>query len=310
MKECHFYIKYKGPNPANTSQMDLVELGNSIAGLGPLLDKIFSASKLNGELNVQTSKVEDGCILIDLLIDPTLGALPFENVQDLLAFLQFVDYAKFLVAQSFFDTLADTHDALNKYWDKYPFDRDMLLIFIPLAIAYSKKLKKRLDLMFNDRPVSPKLAKNLQKTVKSKSYKKMLSPFTEDHVSSIEFSQNRSFQAPATIDNSNFESYLPEDETILPRLENGDEVALTGTIVSMQHSRGDTLSFQFSEGSQKHTLITHPRDGETTKDYAEYYAFDSILLTAEVVRHSMYKKPKLKVLELKESQLQMDFDKK
>lgn len=312
MDQCHFYIKYKGPNPENSSQIDLVELGNSIAGLDPLLNKIFAASKINGDLEVKANKIEDGCILIDLLmqVDQAAGALPFDNVQDLLNFLQFVDHAQFLVAQQFFDNITDTADALDKYWSAHPFRAQMLTNFVTLAIAFSKQLKTRLDLIFNGRPVSPKLAKGLQKTVKSKSYKKVLHPFTEDHVSSIEFSTEKTFRSPAKIDNSNFESYLPEDEAILPKLENGDVVAITGTIVGMQHSRGDTLKFQFSDGSKKHTLVTYPKEGETTKDYADYYTQDTLLLTAEVVRLSMYKKPKLKVVDIQESQLQMDLEEK
>ena len=116
----------------------------------------------------------------------------------------------------------------------------------------------------------------------------------EDTAASIEISHDRKFKKAVSINQNNFHEYLGEDEKILDHLENGISYKLHGAITSMKSTRGDSLTFKYIFNRKTYNLDLYPPDGATTKRYTDFYK-ENVVIEAEVVRMSSYKKPKLKL---------------
>ena len=128
-----------------------------------------------------------------------------------------------------------------------------------------------------------------------------LKPLIEDKAASIEVSAERKFKNPVSINQNNFEKYLGEEEKILPHLENGDIHSLRGEIRSLKSTRGDSLTFRYIYKNKRYNMDLFPPDGVSTKQYIAYYK-EKVLVEAEVIRISFYKKPKLKLQSIDFSQ--------
>jgi hypothetical protein len=136
-------------------------------------------------------------------------------------------------------------------------------------------------------------AYRLHNMVLSKKFKKIVIPIAEDKIKSIRFGTDKNFALPTTIDSSNFEGYLSEDERILSEWENGQKINLTGEIVAIQSTRGEILRFKAIEVEPKYQLLVAiPEDGKSSENYLEFYK-KQVNLEAEVFRSSMYKKPEI-----------------
>jgi hypothetical protein len=130
---------------------------------------------------------------------------------------------------------------------------------------------------------------------KKRGFKRALKPLIEDRASSIEISSDRKFNKTRTLINqNNFHEYLGEEEQILPHLENGETFSFVGEITSLKSTRGDSLTFKYIYKNKAFNLDLLPPDGTSTKAYTDYYK-ENVIVGAEVIRESMYKKPKLKL---------------
>jgi hypothetical protein len=100
---------------------------------------------------------------------------------------------------------------------------------------------------------------------------------------------------------------LTVDNEILPDLVNGLEVVLDGEITSLKSTRGDSLTFQWIDSGTVYNLELFPSSGKNTKNYVKFYK-EKVRVTAVVERVSMYKKPKLHLLEIEHVQFSLDLD--
>lgn len=120
-------------------------------------------------------------------------------------------------------------------------------------------------------------------------------PIIEDSASAIEVSADRKFgSAAARIDPANLGDYLTPESQILPDLHNGQEYTLQGEITSLKATRGESLTFHYTDAGKVYNLDAIPEPGKSTKDYVPFYK-ERVYLKAEVERNSYFKKPKLHI---------------
>lgn len=294
----NFFIKYRGIQASNDSIVDLVALGESIIGFDALIKEVFRISKMNGDVSISATKTRDGSLIVDILVAVSniIGSTPFERVEDLLNFLKIVDHNQWEQAGNFFNDLNYTHRTLNDYFAANPLDYTLVCSFIAYLIGKARRHKHSPDL--DDLPKDYAIA--LHKAIKARKFKKAISPLIENEATSIEVSDDHDFtsQKTVTIDVSNFESYLSEDEeAILPDYENGKVYMFTGAILSIQCIRGETMKIRIHGFNKKYRDLTAlPEEGKTTQDYMVFYGKDkTVLIEAMIERNSLYQKPKIHV---------------
>jgi hypothetical protein len=307
----NLFIRYKGLNVENDSEIDLVALGESIAAFDGVIRELFEISGVHAEFEVHAEKVREGSVIIEVatqITDFMQGGV-FSSPQDLINYLQVVNVELCETARQFFSQIRDDVRTVNDFAKEQPAVYDAIKYGITIVMGYlfgRARYQKKMptEQCPDGKRVPLKYAKKLHRMVLKKGFKKVVAPLAEDAASSIEVSADRDFRTSEKIDQHNFEEYLPDDERILPELENGDVKVFIGQIRGIQSSRGDTLSFRFMRGEHPETLVTFPADEETSKSYLKFYQED-IGLEAEVIRTSMFKKPKLKVISVCEHQSTM-----
>lgn len=293
----NLFIRYKGVNPNNDSEIRLESLAESINGFDQVLKDLFSISKINRDISIYANKVRQGSLIIDLSIcvDSIFEGSPFERVNDLLEFLKVVNKDEFYRASEFFSNLKGVHRSLNDYFARNPLDHDLITIFIAylLGRAGAHKDKPDIDNVPKDYAIA------LHKMIKNGKFKKALKPFIENELASVEVSEYQDFSKIKTrIDRANFESYLSEKEKVLPEYEDGKLYIFTGTIVGMQCSRGDSMTLRVNGIQKKYRdLISLPPPDKSTKDYDKFYG-KQIVARVCVERTSLYQKPKLHIQEI------------
>ena len=302
--KANLFIRFKGIGE-DDSEIDLATLGESIIGFDIAIKEIFKISKLNTDLSVSVNKTRKGSLIVDTIVNVVMHAntLPFDNVIDLLNFLQASNHESWNHAKEFFNTSLDvakySHRTVNDYFARNPFDQEVLSTLITAFVAYifgkaqGQKQYPNLDQL----PKEYALATH--KMIKRHKFKKALKPFIDEKVSSIEMSNYANFSESKLITSENFENYLSEDEKILPNYEDGKVYIFTGKIVAMQCSKGDSLKLQIHGFSRKERdLIAFPPEGKTTKDLDNFYEED-VIVNARVERRSLYQKPKLHILDIR-----------
>ncbi|MDZ4184659.1 MAG: hypothetical protein U1D97_06730, partial [Desulfuromonadales bacterium] len=153
-----------------------------------------------------------------------------------------------------------------------------------------------------------RIAKELYGLIKRNGFKGLVSPIVNETAVEIEISPNRNFRGvSAKIDEGNFEDYLTADNEILPDFVNGLEVVLEGAITSLKSTRGDSLTFQYIDAGNVYNLELFPPNGKNTKNFVRFYK-ENVRVFATIERISMYKKPKLHLLEIEQVQINLDFN--
>lgn len=298
--EPNFFIKYNGKSDSDGSTIDLVVLGESIVGFNSVIKEIFKISKLKGEISISANKIREGSIIIDVIIFVSQHAneIPFDKVIDFLNFLKVISQDSYTAAVNFFNGIQEVHEGINEFAKEYPATYDLvkdgITLFIGILIGRAQKHKNQPDL--DNLP--EKYAMALHKMISSKKFTKALKPLVEDEAVSIEVSSEKSFEHRTKIDLDNFENYLGEGEQILPDLKHGEASRLTGKVVGLQCSRGDSLKVKVHiKGKRYLTLVAFPPEGKTTQDLDELYGHN-VIIEAEIERKSLYQKPKLHIIQI------------
>lgn len=144
--------------------------------------------------------------------------------------------------------------------------------------------------------------------IKRNGFKGFISPIVNETAGEIQISPDRNFMfGSARINDTNFEDYLTAENEILPDFVNGVEVVLEGEITSLKSTRGDSLTFQYIDSGTVYNLELFPPNGKNTKNYVKFYK-EKVRVTATVERISMYKKPKLNLIDIEQIQASFDFD--
>lgn len=308
----NLYIKYVGPDPSRTSNIDLKILGESIQGFDQVIRELVKVLKIEGEVEVKATQISDGSILVKVLVE-LVSTLPFSSPQDYLDFLQFINSALHAEVSSQWSQLMDVHENVNEWATRNPVDFAVVQASLTGAlvklVTMTRKQKNAITAEDDEGMLIPaKYPARLKKLINNRVYRKALKPFVEGEAVKIEVSAREDFQQAAQISDGNFGDYLSEEELVLPEWENGSEVDVTGKILSLQCTRGESLKFKVTGVPRKHQLlIAYPPDGKTTQDYLTFYRKD-VWIKAEVVRKSLYQKPNLVIKDIGLVQRSMDGD--
>lgn len=300
----NLFIKYKGIDNKDSSEIDLVTLGESIIGFDVAIKEVFKISKINANLKISINKTREGSLIVDIVgaVVDVVNNTPFKNVNDLLDFLKVTDASLWNNANEFFSGTASyihqSHRTANDYFARNPLDLEVLSTLVTFFIGYifGKAGTQKKFPNLNELP--KQYAISTHKMIKNHKFKKALKPFVDEKVTSIEISTDKDFKRKTLISAENFENYLSEDEKILPDYENGKMYLFTGKIVAMQCSKGDSLKLQVHSFSRKERdLVAYPPEGKTTKELEKFYEED-VSVKAIIERKSFYQKPKLHIQEI------------
>lgn len=291
----NLFIKYV---PYPNSDIDLNLLGESLIGFERVIKECFKISKIDGNLEVKAKNLSAGSIVIEIVLHVSAG-IPFNSISDMLAFYKIASPDLHIQLLSGFSEFNKIHETVNDLVAKYPLDFALVAAFISKIIECAKRQKKRvqvIDEKGEDLPEKP-YAKALHRMInKERIFKKALKPFVEDELSKIQISNERSFSHSSEITTQNFEGYLPEDARILPEYQNGQKVELSGNLVGLQKSKGDSMKIRVHDIKKNYSLlVAYLDESHDTKDCLQFYGQD-IIFEAEILRKSLYQKPKLKII--------------
>ena len=289
------HLRYKGVDNTDDSCLDLSDLGKSLVGFDKLLRELVKITKVNADVSIKTTAFRDGSVIVDLLIklQELSEQVPFDRVNDLLDYLKIANDIAWEEAVHFFQEISSKSKSVYDYLSNHPVELTGISIVLVKLMEFARKNKNQpcLDCEKIPRRVAFELNRLIQK---KRGFKIALKPLIEDKASSIEVSSDRKFKKRTLIDQNNFHEYLGEEEKILPHLENGNICPLIGEIRSLKSTRGDSLTFKYDYKNKTYNLDLLPPDGVSTKKYTDYYK-ERVVIEAEVVRASLYKKPKLKL---------------
>jgi len=291
--DTNLHLRYTGLSDVDDACMDLSDLGTSLVGFDRLLRDIIKITKINGELSIRAMSFREGSIIVDILIkiQEISEHFIFDNVSELLDYLKIANEIVWQQAISFFQEITSRTKTVYDYLSKHPVELTTLSVAIVKLFELARKNKDQPCLDSDEIP--KRIAIELNKLIqKKRGFKLALKPLIEDKASSIEVSSERTFRRPLVIDQNNFHEYLGEDDKILPHLENGKVYSLIGEIRSLKSTRGDSLTFRYMYRTKTYNLDLFPPHKISTKEYTDYYK-ESVIIDAEVIRSSFYKKPKL-----------------
>lgn len=286
-------IKYRW-DPEKTG-VDLKTLGESIVGFNDAIKYTARVLQVKGEISVMANVAKDGSIIFEILTELSSIAqeIPFENLQAYLDFLKLVGKQ---AAVEGFEWASQAHEDLNALYARHPLTSGLLGLAIVALLRWARKQKKAPVVQDDDgKQLSKNYAIRLHKLIKRRVFKKALVPFVEEQVTEIEIKATYKPDQQAIINNQNFEEYLSEEEQILPEYENGKTYRFVGSIVGLESTRGEYMKFKADGIKREHSLlIAFPGDERKTEDFLDFYK-KQVLIEAEIVRKSLYQKPKLVV---------------
>lgn len=291
------HIKYVGISPQRESELDLNLLGESIQGFDQVLRELIDVMKVRGEVEIRATKVSQGSIVIEILIDISTDQF-FSHIRDYLAFLELVDLDAYRQVMTDLGELNAARRAANDWVAENPIDAGLIVwglrkgIVKLLRFVRLQKQSVRTEDEGGDR-IPTVYAPRLKRLIRERSFRKAVKPFVEGAASTIVVGADSRFRDAAEITASNFGDYLSEDQRILPDWENGNVIRVTGRIVSLQCTRGETMKIQIHGIPRRYRLlVAEPPLGRTTQDYLDFYRRD-VVITARIVRRSLYQKPTL-----------------
>lgn len=301
-------IKYTGDD---SEGFDLGLLGESFSGMSAILKEMSELTGINGEIEIRTTKITHGSVDLHNALQIALTGLPFNTPQDLYDFLQVASPEKLEQAKAFLSGALGVREDINSYFARYPLEGTVLMAlagkFIAKTWGWASKQKGNLTITDDQLgEISITKARKLRGMVKKGKFRHVLQPIAQGNVSSIKVTGGQGQdKVSAVVTEHNLESYLPEDDQILPEYENGSVNTFTGLLTNLQSARGEILKIKVDNIDRAYSLVTaRPHDGQTTEDYTQYY-HKPVTFTAEVVRASMFKRPEFVIQEMSISQQQI-----
>ena len=304
----NLFLRYVGEDETDDSNISLAELGMSLAGFDVVFKEFARILRIDIEPEVQATANREGSFIVDIAAwwRGAGDTLPFHSVEDFLTFLRIAGDPMLKDAEAFFNDVLKEKKTLNDWVAANPLDTAVYTwLFAKASKVLMKQAgncKNRIQAGARELPKRVQLA--LQKLIKKKGFKKALLPMTENKATSIELSDDPGFKDAARIDQTNLSDYLADDDMILPHLIDGHSYDLSGTVTSLKATRGDRLTLQIQYEGEDHNLDALPARGLTSKNYIEYYQED-VRVHAEVMRTSLYKKPKLRIQRIEKVQLEL-----
>lgn len=284
------YIKYSNEVQ---SPIDLAVLGESLIGFQKVIKDLIQIANIDSEYSISVERITEGSIDVSTLIN-FASNLPFRNLADFYNFIQFIgdEVPKDLInAISIID---QSKDSIESYFAKNPVQLlvlwELIRYLVPKLIALTPRQKGFVKLD-KDLPVS--YAMGLNRLINKGSYKRAIQPIIENDIAEISISADEDYKKNTIINEKNFSDYLGENEEILPELSNGARVNLTGEILAISSTKGESLRFKAIDLDKKNNLLTaYPADGKKTDDFMQFYK-KRVVIQCEVVRKTMFRRPEL-----------------
>jgi hypothetical protein len=303
------YIKYTGSDSRDDSNIPLSDLGKSLISFERIVNDLSEIFGIDAKVEVLATTHREGSHIVDLLlqISDAFDSLPFDSPEHFLEFLKFANEEAWRHASEFLTDLKEIHRTVNDYCAKYPADLALLALLIPGLFALVRKQRKTPVPV--DPNMSDRIAKQVYKLIEKNKFGQFVKPIAEESATSIDISSDKNFRKNTTrIDTNNFEEYMGKDSEILPEFINGDERSIAGSITSLKSTRGDSLTFHFKTSEKTYNLDLFPEADKTTKNYVKFY-LEEVNLTARVERTSLFKKPKLHLINIELLQQELDIEK-
>lgn len=302
------FLKYVGVFTENDSEIPLSDLGKSLASFERLVGELVKICRVNGDTVVTATVSREGSHVVDTVIhiNNIAGQLPFDTPEYFIQFLKMAGDESWRQVAEHFKNINNIREGLNSYVADHPVDIGVITWLITKLINKARNHKR--SPFVEDKELPERVAKELYSLIKRNGFKGFVSPIINESVGEIEISPDREFRTGcAKINEINFEDYLTEDNEILPDFINGVEVVLDGEITSLKGTRGDSLTFQYIEAGIVFNLELFPPAGKNTKNYVQFYK-ERVRITAIVERTSMYKKPKLHLVNIEKVQTTLSFE--
>jgi hypothetical protein len=297
----NLYLRFQGSDEELDSNISLAELGESLQGFDAVFKEFARILRIELEPEVQATSHREGSLIIEIAAwwKDTSDGLPFHSVDDFITFLRLAKEPLADEVEAYFNSALETRKTLNDWVSAHPIDAAFwTYVFGKAARRLMKHAGACKRLLLTDvRELPRRMQLALQKLIKKKGFQKALKPMTENKVDVIEVSDDPKFAESAKVDQSNLADYLADDDTILPHLKDGNVYELNGVVTSLKATRGDRLTLQIRHEGIDYNLDALPRLGLTSKSYIDYYR-ESVHVTAEVMRSSLFKKPKLRIHEI------------
>lgn len=295
-----FVIKYEY---RLSEGLNLALIGESFAGFDSLLKEILETARLNDTVEVKATRVQQGSIEVYNTI-VTLAPVTFTDPQVFLEFLRVAAPELLKDANTFFSTARDVHRTVNDYFARNPVDMTIATLIVGYfagVLRTSGKLKQSPGVPPGSK-ASPQQIKRYKRIIEGGKYKRALAPVTEGVVSSIELRPTMGDKEGVKFNEANVGNYLPDDDKVLPELRNGDIVQFTGELLSLQSTHGDSIKIRIDNIDPHYSLLTGtPADGTEIESYKHLFK-QRVVLEAEIVRKTDYKRPDLVIISMSEQQ--------
>lgn len=314
-KDNKISIRYKGVSLENW--ISITDLWTQLISFSTLSKTIFKEVwKIDiKELELKITGLKEWSIVVDLIVNNLWDIVSrFKNVHDFLNYLHTLDIEIYKKAVDIINASVNSYKELENRGKDHPV---ALLIAAEILLKYKGNLSRFLKKIFriskeikntnlqavnddaeidiNGIMIKWKIAKNTKKIVNQWKFVDLLEPIIDDKVTEIDVWFDDDFEE---IDSNNFENMIGEGFEILPEYRNWEEYEFIWSFTAMQSNIGETMTLKSNTLVAKNwknflfSCIT--LDEHTTEEYKEFY-WESILVKvkAEILRSSLYKKPKL-----------------
>lgn len=304
-----FTITYKGD--ATRDGFDMAVIGESMIGFNSLLKDFYNACGIDGELQVKTTEVKQGSVVINGQLLAELTPQLVTNPDLFLEALKQVNYELWQQLSSFLSTLGNAEKGINDFFKERPFTSSVVsgtIASIP-GVFLAWWLSNRIDKKKSNNSLT-KLEQRIESLRQKRHFNKALKPLQENGYSSITYAAQSvtSQQKQVTIGDDDLGLILPEDDKILPEYENGMRFPATGEVKSLSSARGDRVGITFhGRNFGNRTYTAFPDDSHTSASYRNLYG-EAVTGEFEVCRKSTYKVPEFKIVSLEKLQTELIAD--
>lgn len=289
---------------------NMATLGESLIGFHAVLEEYFELSKIQGDFEIRTVKVREGSVELINILHVVLSGHPFVSIPALYDFLEATNPEALMHAKEFFSAIGNAGKTVDDYLNAKPFQGALVAGAIPAFMIYLlQKQQTRKDPDAN-RSIPRRYANKLDQMQDKNIYRRALKPLADGGFKRIKVAQlGVTSPKEVSIGENDLEDYLSDESQILPDFINGQEVSLIARVVGLQSTRGETVKLKVEDiDPMNNLLMAHPPDGKGTEHYRDMYG-ETVVLTAEVYRKSMYKRPELLIRSMtkRQSELVLDY---
>lgn len=289
-----FVIKYEFQS---NEGFDLALIGSSFVGFDRVIKELLQYANLSDKVEVRTTRVKQGSVEVlntILCLDPLF-------IQDPAQLIEFLKIAQPSLISGINSFLA-IKGTLNEYYSKNPLDFEVTLLvsaYLINSMRLASKAKQGDKAMIESSDATPRQIKRLKNMVRRGHYKKALTPITQGNISRVEFSTlDKDKKFSVVISDENVGDFLPDDEQVLPELEHGDRIPMTGELQLLGSTHGDSMKIRIRDIDPENSLLDATLvEGLDIIDYKDLFK-QAVYLDAEIVRKNMYKRPTLVIHEM------------